>query len=114
MMKDHMHFECGNRLPVPMTRAVILFKIPRNSLYGTKISSKGSEMVRGAYSKKNEVLHDHIYYDGAFLMKSAHSKYKMAAQNQDGGKNVLVLFFHHYLLSNTNKISYHMLRYKPY
>ena len=61
ILHDHMHFECEkNLLPAPMTRAAILFKIPRNSLYGTKINSKWSEMVRGPNSKKNEVLHDHM------------------------------------------------------
>ena len=60
ILHDHMNFECDHLLPAPMTRAAILFKIPRNSLYGTKINSKGSEMVRGPNSNKNEVLHDHM------------------------------------------------------
>ena len=60
ILHDHIHFECENLLSAPMTRAAILFKIPRNSLYVTKINSKGSEIVRGPNSKKNEVLHDHM------------------------------------------------------
>ena len=40
ILHDHMHFECENLLPAPMTQVAILFKIPRNSLYGTKINSK--------------------------------------------------------------------------
>ena len=63
ILHDHIHFECENLLSSPMTRAAILFKIPRNSLYGTKINSKLSEMVRGPNSKKNEVLHDHMHLE---------------------------------------------------
>ena len=63
ILHDHRHFECENRLPSPMTLAAILFKIPLNSLYGTKINLKWSEMVRGPNSKKNDVLHDHMHLE---------------------------------------------------
>ena len=76
ILHDHMDFECENRLSVPMTRAAILFKIPRNSMYGTKINSKLSEMVRGPNSKKNEVLHDHMHLESE-NQPSAPMKYRL-------------------------------------
>ena len=63
ILHDHMHFECENQLSAPMPRAAILCKIPRNSLYGTKINSKLSEMVRGPNSKENDVLHDPMHLE---------------------------------------------------
>ena len=75
ILHDHMDFKCENRLPSPMTRAAISFKIPHNSMYGTKINSKLSEMVRGPNSKKNEVLHDHMHLESE-NQPSAPMKYR--------------------------------------